>query len=374
MYFFPLRAIESSQVTNVPPELRPIVEHNRDVVDWDNNAELQQLVADFKLNGWHPCEKSYARGKVGSCVHGNFTMLGVWLAVETNVGDAYRGWGYEPPANPTSAERAHFAQYPTPYSPYYTDSVGSLDRHDEIGIQLGQHVRIIQKITWKQLHAVDAELDLIIDFGNSRTCALVLEHVSPNSIGSGASNFSQICRPVPLAHPFFYSPLLTDDGVPHPAGLKHQSPDSASIVGSRFTLKRPEFRNFDPDSEIATRNPFTMLCRIPEYKQRTEGFLLWKQVKTELDSVEVRVPQMFVKNSPACLGADMEEMVGGVSDIGKEFRRLHRDGVLVQQSSAKRFFWDSAPSHKEWSVVPNYGDDNFLRSLPLILTIHDATP
>lgn len=359
MYFFPLRASESSQVTNVPPELRPIVEHNRDVVDWDNNSELQQLVADFKLNGWQPCEKSYARGKVGSCVHGNFTMLGVWLAVETNVGDAYRGWGYEPPANPTSDERAHFSQYPTPYSPYYTDSVGSLDRHDEIGIQLGQQVRIIQKITWKQLHAVDAELDLIIDFGNSRTCALVLEHVSPNSIGGGSANFSQICRPVPLAHPFFYSPLLTEDGVPHPAGLKHQSPDAASIVGSRFTLKRPEFRNFDPDSEIATRNPFTMLCRIPDYKQRTEGFLFWKQQKTELDSVEVRVPQMFVKNSPVCLGADMEEMIGGVTYIGKEFRRLHRDGVLVQQSSAKRFFWDSAPSHKEWSVVPNYGDDNF---------------
>ena len=359
MYFFPLRASESSQVTNVPQELRSIVEHNRDVVDWENNTELQKLVSEFKLQGWQPCEKSYARGKVGSCVHGNFTMLGVWLAVETNVGDAYRGWSYEPPASPTTAERMHFSQHPTPYSPYYTDSVGSLDCQDEIGIQLGQHRPILQKITWKQLHAVDAELDLVIDFGNSRTCALVLEHVSPNSIGGGSSNFSQICRPVPLAHPFSYSPLLTVDGVPHPAGLKHQSPDAASIVSSRFTLKRPEFRNFDPDSEIATHNPFTMLCRIPEFKSRTEGFLFWKQHKTELDSVEVRVPQMFVKNSPVCLGADMEEMIGGVSDIGKEFRRLHRDGVLVQQSSAKRFFWDSAPSHKEWSVVPNYGDENF---------------
>jgi hypothetical protein len=367
MFFFPLRASDSSQLSSVPAELRPIVEHNRMVVAWDaddsiswpGNTELHDLVADIKLNGWQPCEKSYARGKVGSCAHGNFTLYGVWLAVETNVGDAYRGWTYEPPASPTKIEREKFSQDSAPYSPYYTDTAANLDQQDQIGIQLGNNVRIIQHITWKPLQKIDAELDLVIDFGNSRTCALVLEHVSPNSIGGGNANFSQICRPVPLAHSFYHSPLLTEDGLPHPAGLKHQSPDAASIVSSRFTLKRPEFRNFDPDSEIATQNPFTMLCRIPEYKTRTEGLLFWKTQKTELDSVEVRVPQMFVKNSPVCLGADMEEMVGGVTDIGKEFRRLHRDGVLVQQSSAKRFFWDSAPSHKEWSVVPNYGDENF---------------
>lgn len=367
MFFFPLRASESSKLSSVPEELRPIVEHNRKVVDWEEdkardwpgNLELQALVYDFKLNGWQPCEKSYARGKVGSCVHGNFTMLGVWLAVETNAGDAYRSWDFEPPAIPTTEEREFFKGYPTAYSPYYAEKVGDLERHDEIGIQLGDRVRIVQKITWKQLHSVDAELDLVIDFGNSRTCALVLERVSPNSIGGGSANFSQICRPIPLAHPFYYSPLLTEDGVPHAAGLKHQNADAASIVSSRFTLKRPEFRNFDPDSDIATRNPFTMLCRLPSYKDRTEGFLFWKERRTELDTVEVRVPQMFVKNSPVCLGADMEEMIGGVTDLGKEFRRLHRDGVLVQQSSAKRFFWDAAPSSKEWSVVPNYGDEDF---------------
>ena len=360
MYFFPLRTEESSQITSVPPELRPIVEHNRQVVDWDNNDELQNLVADIRQGRWQPCEKSYARGRVGSCVHGNFTMHGVWLAIETNVGDAYRGWTYEPPANPTASERVFFTKTPTPHSPYYADSVGSLDRDDEIGIQLGNRsLRIVQKITWKKLHAVDAELDLVIDFGNSRTCALVLERVAPNTVGGNAANFSQICRPVPLAHPFYYAPLLTEEGVPHPAGLKHQSSDAAAIVGSRFTLKRPEFRNFDPDSDFASRNPYTMLCRIPEFRTRTEGLLFWKKTRTELDSVEVRVPQMFVKNSPVCLGSDMEEMVGGVTELGKEFRRLHRDGVLVQQSSAKRFFWDSAPSQKAWSVVPNVGDENF---------------
>lgn len=367
MFFFPLRDSESSSLSSVASELRPIVEHNRKVVDWDpdekrgwpGNIKLQKLVDNIKQNGWQACEKSYARGKVGSCVHGNYVMWGVWLAVETNVGDAYRGWNFEPPASPTRAERLHFDVSPIPNSPYYAEAVGSLEKQDQIGIKLGDDVLITQLITWKPLQNVDAELDLVIDFGNSRTCALVLEHVSPNSIGGGSANFSQICRPVPLANSFYHSPLLTDEGVPHPAGLKHQSPDAASIVSSRFTLKRPEFRNFDPDSKIAADNPFMMLCRIPDFKTRTEGMFLWKTQKTELDSVEVRVPQMFVKNSPVCLGADMEEMVAGVSDLGKEFRRLHRDGVLVQQSSAKRFFWDSSPSYKEWSVVPNYGDDNF---------------
>ena len=366
MFFFPLRTSDSPQLSSVPDELMHIVEHNRNVVEWDadpsrkwlGNIQLHKLADNISKNGWNPCEKSYARGKVGSCAHGNTIMYGIWLAVETNVGDAYRGWGYEPPASPTPAERSHFETNRTPSSPYYSHDVGSLERQDQIGIEVGEIV-ITQLITWKPLHQIDAELDLVIDFGNSRTCALVLEHVAPNSIGGGTANFSQICRPVPLAHPFCYSPLLTEDGVPHAAGLKHESADASSIVSSRFTLKRPEFRNFDPDSDEASQNPKAMMCRIPEFKTRTEGMLFWKTQNEELDTVEGRVPQMFVKNSPVCLGADMEEMVGGVTDIGKEFRRLHRDGVLVQQSSAKRFFWDSAPSHKEWSVVPNYGDENF---------------
>jgi hypothetical protein len=55
----------------------------------------------------------------------------------------------------------------------------------------------------------------------------------------------------------------------------------------------------------------------------------------------------------------MEELIHGSTPLGDESARRMKLGELLQQSSAKRYFWDNELSPQAWSCVPNYGDQIF---------------
>jgi hypothetical protein len=285
----------------------------------------------------------YLRYRFGKCRHGDDDVFGLWLAVETNLGTVDRGWPYDETL-PSPEEEKHFQKHGDPQQPYYDKDDTSVqgDAPKQVIIE-GR--RITLNLRWSDvLKATPVDVDLVIDFGNSRTAVLVLEYAKGKP-----GNFAQNCRALSLK-PSFYSVLP-----------KQAKVDDA-IVSSRFVLKSPEFRSFDPDSKTASEKPVSLTSTRYKKHQVKLSFidkLKGLDVVEKLDMVERRIPHMFVKLSPVCLGDDMEELIHGSTPLGQEAERRMQLGELLQQSSAKRYFWDSELSPQAWSCVPNYGDDIF---------------
>jgi hypothetical protein len=304
-------------------------------------------VTNFLDSSWtqvsEPSPYKYLRYRFGVCRQGNEEFVGLWLAVETNLGSSDRGWPYDQTL-PSPEEEAHFKKNGDPQPPYYDkdDHHVQGDMPKEVVIE-GRTLTL--NFRWSDvLKSTPVEVDLVIDFGNSRTAVLVLEH-SKGKPG----NFAQNCRPLSLK-PSFYSLLAKQTRV------------EDAIVSSRFVLKSPEFRAFDPDSKVASHKPASLFgIRYKRHWVEPTFFgRLGGATRVEkLDMVERLIPQMFTKLSPVCLGDDMEELVHGSTPLGAESERRMQLGELLQQSSAKRYFWDSELSPQAWSCVPNYGDDIF---------------
>jgi len=290
-----------------------------------------------------PKPLKYLRYRFGKCRHGDDDVFGLWLAVETNLGTIDRGWPYDETL-PSPEEEEHFQKHGDPQQPYY-DKDDSSVQGDDLKHVIIEGRRMTLNLRWSDvLKATPVDVDLIIDFGNSRTAVLVLEYAKGKP-----GNFAQNCRPLSLK-PSFYSVLP-----------KQAKVDDA-IVSSRFVLKSPEFRAFDPDSKSASEKPISLTSTRYKKHQVAPSFfakLKGAAVEEKLDMVERRIPHMFVKLSPVCLGDDMEELIHGSSQLGQESERRMQLGELLQQSSAKRYFWDSELSPQAWSCVPNYGDEIF---------------
>ncbi len=270
-------------------------------------------------------------------------ITGLWLAVETNLGTIDRGWPYDETL-PSPDEESHFKQHGEPQQAYYDKDDTSVqgDAPKTVDIE-GRQMTL--NFRWSNvLKSTPIDVDLIIDFGNSRTAVLVLEYAKGKP-----GNFAQNCRPLSLK-PSFYSLLPKQTRV------------EDAIVSSRFVLKSPEFRTFDPDSKSASAKPVSLVSTRYKKHRVEPGFfakLKGGAIEEKLDMVERRIPHMFVKLSPVCLGDDMEELIHGSSPLGQESERRMQLGELLQQSSAKRYFWDSELSPQAWSCVPNYGDEIF---------------
>ena len=285
----------------------------------------------------------FIRYRFGEFHSGNERYAGLWFAIETNIGTNDRSWLWENP--PVSQEdRRHFEAKGEPATVYFDRDHNIPDADMSVSMEIEGRL-VALRLRWSQmLKDTPVDVDLVVDFGNSRTSVLVLEHVRGKP-----GNFSQNCRPLALK-PAFYSVL------------PRQTRVEDAIVSSRFVLKTPEFRRFDPDSNGESVNPESLFCIRYESERAEPGFIgriLGRVPPERLSRIERRIPHMFVKLSPVCLGDDMEELIHGRSPIGQEANRRMQLGEQLQQSSAKRYFWDQKPSPQAWSCVPGYGDPVF---------------
>lgn len=347
LFFFPLQ----DPKTIADPEIKEMARLNRNLSSKDSSGNVpgysdvwSTAHTLYHQNSWNvvksPNQQNYIRYKFGICHHGAVDYEGLWLAIETNVGDVDRGWQYHETPTSKPAED-YFNLHGHPRVPYHATNLSSMAGDVVVPIDIFDR-RIEINIRWSSvLAATPLDVDLVIDFGNSRTAVLVLEYKA--GAGSGVQ-FAQHCRPLSLK-PSFYSTLTRQANV-----------DDA-IVSSRFVIKTPEFRMFDPDSKD---NPL-ILHKFKTTKVQKSFFakLLNKDTEEKLDKVEQRVPQMFSKISPVCLGDDMEELIHGQTPLGIEAARRMGGGEQMQQSSAKRYFWDNDLSQQAWSCVPNYGENVF---------------
>jgi hypothetical protein len=363
MFFFPL-AIEgdddsastlksmatgktATEGERAKAELHNIIMANQAMVGWAKNpkpTDIRDVIQNYDKSGWKSCAKGhrFIRHRLGPCDALGERFLGIWMAIETNLGERDRGWFYE---EIKSADPKVFTSEVLGRTPYAASSVHSLpaNREDFVSFEYNG-TKFNQPIQWKVPVADDIEVDLIIDFGNSRTCAMVLERRVERDAAMHGDKFAELCRPLPLRPSFF-------------SDVKDVSVDDA-IVSSRFVLKTPEFRAMDYDAGDAITNPLSLVSYAAHEREEKSGFLIWKKTENVLDHVSVMIPHMFAKLSPVCLGDDMSDMVRGTSFAGLQFKERIRHGQNLQQSSAKRFFWDDraldANEHGPWSMMPNY--------------------
>lgn len=313
------------------------------VTNYLNSSWTQVEEVPTRENNQDRNPLKYLRYRFGKCRDGDDDVFGLWLAVETNLGTVDRGWPYDETL-PSPEEEKHFKEHGEPKQPYYDKDDTSVQGDDPKQVII-EGRRITLNLRWSDvLKATPVDVDLVIDFGNSRTAVLVLEYAKGKP-----GNFAQNCRALSLK-PSFYSVL------------PKQAKVDEAIVSSRFVLKSPEFRSFDPDNKTSSEKAVSLTAKrykkhqvAPSFLDRIKG----KEIQQKIDMVERRIPHMFVKLSPVCLGDDMEELIHGSTPLGQEAERRMQLGELLQQSSAKRYFWDSELSPQAWSCVPNYGDDIF---------------
>lgn len=332
-------------------DLFRLISENRDKVGWTPEMKAKSGIDEYEKLGWigcHSAQNPFVRHRLGPCrFDESLKLLGLWLAIETNLGDREKAWFFRADNPSPSHTEASLNR-----NPYVAPSMHSLAEPKRFAVKfMGKLIEF--DVKWTTPSAEDIEVDLILDFGNSRTCALILERQKSTGASGSNDRFAEICRPLPLRLPF-----LSD--------ASEFSVEDA-MVSSRFVLKTPEFRALDPDSPGASNNPNALTAYIPRFATAPAGWKFWEKPKEHLNHVELRIPHMFTKLSPVCLGDDVAEMVRGDSAVGKQFEGRVQRGQLMQQSSAKRFFWDdrrldSAKHGDTWSMMPNFGDPAYLQA------------
>jgi len=256
---------------------------------------------------------------------------GLWVAVESNTGTTRRGSIFEPrqPCEPRpDAENA---------SPYAASDLSKLPGEAKV-ITLkvpspADPKTLIDaaqfEIIWKRPAGEPIDVDLVIDFGNTRTVVLALENMDAQG-----GRLASVCRPIRfIRQGFDYEPYHGPN----------KGDDTAAIVDSWFVLHEPVFSNLEPPSPR-----FRPVEHFERVDEQVGGGLLKGNATQTTHFVTTRVPQMFVELSPVLMGDSARE------DLGQ----LHLDvGGNYSLSSPKRYAWDTDPVGRDalqwWTMVLN---------------------
>ncbi len=266
-------------------------------------------------------------------VRGRLTMRdgqpGLLVAIESNAGTARRGAIHE-------LRRAVGEPGPeTNASPYAVPSVTRLPE-DKMPVVLKLPTPTDPKtlfdvaefeVIWKKPSGSPIDVDLIVDFGNTRTVVLALENM-----GAQNGKLSSVCRPIRfLRQGSEYAPFR---------GKK--SDDTSAIVDSWFVLHEPGFANMEPPAR-----GFQPVLEYETVEERTAGRFLSAAKVEKQHFVTARSPQMFVELSPVVMGEGARAILGGL-DIQR--------GGTYSLSSPKRYAWDNDLTGKDddwWNMVLN---------------------
>ena len=270
---------------------------------------------------------------------------GIAFAIETNLGTESRGWvcrlDVELPSNVA------------PTAPPYAFS--DVEHLPESGIQLkqlllpttpqhipphqvrGTSAELTLEIHWQNAIATPVDVDLIVDFGNTRTVALLLERSQ-----AGNGSLSQVCRPLTFWRRA-EEPGTVDQGA------------QPAVVDSWLALQEATFACLEPLEAAPLAHQFHPVIQLQREIVK-EGFFIKKQVEKVVGVTE-RVPHMFVDLSPAVLGNSADPIVVN----------LHKEaGGNYFLSSPKRYLWDDNPVGDMaiaglpwWTQYPQTWNPNF---------------
>ena len=271
-------------------------------------------------------EKPYLRYKLGSMVYkkandaNEYLLWGFWLALETNTGDNSRGYVISS-RQPNASEISKHQDNPS-YRPIESPYLGEEDDFVvPLNIETGMF-KICKNIhvKWRKSNQTDVQnVDLILDLGNTRTCAVLLEEFKDKPV----ETLKTSCKPLPLDHSMISENVL-----------------DTAIVPSWFITHQALF-----DLE---KNEITSMV---EWKCTTKRIgILFKKNISELTAVLEKHPQMFVRQSLIKIGNEARKIYGL-----ENIRDMIMHGAKMEQSSPKRYYWDIGSKGKlnAWSMALN---------------------
>lgn len=294
---------------------------------------------------------SWLRYRFGT--KGGNNNFGVWLAVESNIGTIERGTLFDEREVTSSDLPTNPADYaPSPYAYASVDSIrnNTLDAFRiSLAVKLnGQTIPLEEPIDiiWQEPSEATIDVDLVVDFGNTRTVVLALED-NPQMAKNG--DLGAVCKNIPfLPRGQEFPDKEVDDGE------KKFESIGEPIADSWFLLQEPMFSEWDFPSYLPEeQTPFTTSKQyIDESTTKVVkgGWLSAdKTVVNQRFRCVERVPQMFVEISPALMG---QEAKNQMHNIDLEL------GMNISMSSPKRYLWDreqfgNAHGQQAWNLNPN---------------------
>ena len=306
--------------------------------------ETINSIAQGDKDPWHNCDweggLNWVRYRLGyQDVFNKGRMpklLGLWLAMESNVGDFSRG-NIESQSEPSEAENIRFAEQgaqnsPNPYVFTQLD-VNGLEKEEPLDFRphfkaIIEHILLDKdksgslKMDWGTLPELNVvwipakgnviNVDLIIDFGNTRSAVLSLVSDASKKFGAGSTGSILSALTFTDENDQFWDAPLESNG----------------LVDSFFALREPMFHQFH---ELATVYDIKKVFK--------EEGMFWNKRTVESQVIRKILsihPQKFVQISPAVIGPAIDDVLNSPRN-----QEGIEDGGSYIQSSPKRYYWDN---------------------------------
>ena len=260
---------------------------------------------------------------------------GVLLAIETNLGNAHRGWALQPQEAVAPAEASKYTAADKLATPYvFPDAT----RQPASGVQrltiylpvvptaprdssaLARSVSLDLEIHWLEAVGKVADVDLVVDFGNTRSVALLLTR---SQAAQGA--LSEITQPVRFGY---------RREEPRPAAPPAAAADDPfAMIDSWLVLAETTFANLEPlDHKLPPHLPQPV--EDLQWEQLAAGVWPLKKKGERVVARTLRQPHQFVEMAPAVLGPPAADILANLEPGA---------GGNYFLSSPKRYLWDQTP-------------------------------
>ena len=256
------------------------------------------------------------------------------ICIDTNIGDNTRGAILFESAGGEPAPADENAR--APYA-WRSQQVDMAPRTLFVGFKndIGEASGVVLDIEWASSANQPVEVDLLVDFGNTRTVAALLER--PNlQAGFFMDKIKGAIFPVHFA------------SRDHKASIGERPPDT--IIDSWFMLHETQFAGVEfCDEGHAGENPATVSSLGQLMRMAGDMHLLVSEnIPLEdypYNKKRHRTPQMFVEQAPLMVGEPAKEALATYASD------LITEPVIL--SSPKRYSWDGAPRDSSWSMIKN---------------------
>ena len=373
--FVPLLKKDSEDVPEgegVPKSLTEAVKEAEENFNRLSEAARQVLADSEKceqLKAWRELSKEarHIRYRVGDKtwkVSGGqkFTLCGLWFMIETNTsghdGNAGaprydRGAHYQTHAlNKTEKDAAEEAFKKGTAAPrgeqfYIRDKEG-----DEVDIVIDDKILDLGGLKLTLLVTKPAgvcqDIDVVLDFGNTRSAGLLFEHVGKNAFKP--TQFRQVFQ------------ILRLDPDPSSGEYAEITDEQAGIADSWIMLHELDSQKFLKEKQSKAPE---LLQREINTEVKTERVFFRTKYNVTGEVIE-RIPQMFAEMSPVLIGECARRQL----DLPYA-HQLMNVGAQIQQSSPKRYYWDDTLRDHDWCMVlndydPAYNPELNVAQLPVL--------
>jgi hypothetical protein len=298
------------------------------------------------------------------CLGKKGTEVGMWVAVESNLGDATRGvlLGETETTGEIRADLVTYAaQSPNQLRSgaiRFTPGVEIVGVCPEVALPPFE-------VVWQNPGGEELDVDLVVDFGNTRTVAFAIEHAPGDAQGGLAS----ICRFIRfLDRGFEYEPPNSTADL-----------SAAAIVDSWFVIRESWFSQFDPHEpgfkpvlEHKVETTIEPPTLVPPPPPPPKSFFGTPKppppapqppppISVRRTTAIRRMPHSFVEVSPVVMGDHASSILGAIN---------LENGGLFSLSSPKRFIWDVEPVGRDgstyWMMHKNAWRQTVLGQMPVL--------